>query len=146
MAVCVGCSKPLCDDCRVIYDGKNICEQCAEQLNYQLNKNSNNDIDEIIDEIAKKADSGKKQLEKLINDGNIEEEFKNFMNNADERISRLTNIFESRRGAKEDDNYGYLICDKCNGYYELKEGESLEDFESCECGGTLKFTKTLGSI
>ena len=144
MAVCVGCSKPLCDDCRVIYDGKNICEQCAEQLNYQLNKNSNNDIDEIIDEIAKKADSGKKQLEKLINDGNIEEEFKNFMNNADERISRLTNIFESRRGAKEDDNCGYLICEKCNGYYELQEGESLEDFESCECGGTLKFTKNLG--
>lgn len=33
---------------------------------------------------------------------------------------------------------GYLLCDKCRGCYELQEGESPEDFESCECGGTLK--------
>ncbi|MDD3753621.1 MAG: hypothetical protein PHQ17_03540 [Methanobacterium sp.] len=29
----------------------------------------------------------------------------------------------------------YLICENCEGYYHLKEGESLDDFESCECGG-----------
>ena len=44
VAVCVGCSKPLCDDCRVIFDGKNICEECEQQLEYMLNKNSNSDI------------------------------------------------------------------------------------------------------
>lgn len=31
----------------------------------------------------------------------------------------------------------YLVCESCSGYYELKEGESIHDFESCECGGRL---------
>jgi len=31
----------------------------------------------------------------------------------------------------------YLVCKKCNGYYELQEWESSEDFEECECGGRL---------
>lgn len=31
----------------------------------------------------------------------------------------------------------YLVCEKCNGYYELQKWESLEDFEECECGGHL---------
>jgi len=31
----------------------------------------------------------------------------------------------------------YLVCEKCNGYYELQEWESAEDFEECECGGRL---------
>jgi hypothetical protein len=35
---------------------------------------------------------------------------------------------------------GYLICDKCGSYYEIKEGESADDYNTnCECGGTLKF-------
>jgi heat shock protein HtpX len=35
---------------------------------------------------------------------------------------------------------GYLVCDKCNGYYELQVGESPEDFASkCECGGKLEY-------
>ena len=33
---------------------------------------------------------------------------------------------------------GYLICDKCGGYYELQPGEKPEDFSNeCECGGKL---------
>lgn len=35
----------------------------------------------------------------------------------------------------------YLFCKKCKGYYELNEGESLEDFERCECGGELIFSE-----
>ena len=31
----------------------------------------------------------------------------------------------------------YLICRKCNGYYELQKDESLEDFESCMCKGEI---------
>lgn len=33
----------------------------------------------------------------------------------------------------------YLICDKCNGYYELQPGESPEDFDYCQCGGALLY-------
>ena len=34
----------------------------------------------------------------------------------------------------------YLICDKCQGYYELQSGKSPNDFDlSCDCGGELQF-------
>ena len=35
----------------------------------------------------------------------------------------------------------YLICEKCGGYYELQEGESIEDFDSCQCGGELGYDR-----
>lgn len=31
----------------------------------------------------------------------------------------------------------YLVCENCGGYYPLMEGESPNDFDSCECGGIL---------
>lgn len=38
---------------------------------------------------------------------------------------------------------GYLICDKCGGYYELQPGEKPEDFsDECECGGKLIYSDT----
>lgn len=47
----------------------------------------------------------------------------------------------------------YMICDKCNTFYKLKEGESPEQFGTCECGNKLKYydylieyTKGLDSI
>jgi hypothetical protein len=39
---------------------------------------------------------------------------------------------------------GYLVCDKCEGYYELQQGEYAEDFtDRCDCGGKLRFVETL---
>ncbi|NYB52457.1 MAG: HEAT repeat domain-containing protein [Methanobacteriaceae archaeon] len=38
---------------------------------------------------------------------------------------------------------GYLICLRCGGYYKLREGESAEDFVSCECYGPLKYVDDL---
>ena len=35
----------------------------------------------------------------------------------------------------------YLFCEKCGGYYKLKEGQSPDDFEFCECGGDLKYVQ-----
>lgn len=37
----------------------------------------------------------------------------------------------------------YLICEECGGCYELQEGDSPEDFEACQCGGTLEYYETL---
>ena len=31
----------------------------------------------------------------------------------------------------------YLVCEICGGYYHLMEGESINDFDSCQCGGKL---------
>ncbi len=42
---------------------------------------------------------------------------------------------------------GYLICDKCGGYYELQPGEKPEDFSNeCECGGELIYSDSLDII
>jgi len=35
-------------------------------------------------------------------------------------------------------NKRFLVCEECGGYYELEKGESINDFESCQCGGKLK--------
>lgn len=39
---------------------------------------------------------------------------------------------------------GYLVCNKCGGYYELQKGESPKDFGECKCGGSLTHVKNLG--
>ena len=36
---------------------------------------------------------------------------------------------------------GYLECENCRGYYELQEGESPDDFNECECGGKLVYSR-----
>lgn len=37
----------------------------------------------------------------------------------------------------------YLICEECGGYYELEDGESPEDLDHCECGGKLRYVKSI---
>lgn len=38
----------------------------------------------------------------------------------------------------------YLVCDNCEGYYELQPGQKAEDFDlTCECGGKLKHKETI---
>ena len=37
----------------------------------------------------------------------------------------------------------YLFCEKCGGYYQLNEGESLDDFAHCSCGGRLIYTEQM---
>lgn len=45
------------------------------------------------------------------------------------------------------DKNGYLVCQKCAGYYKLKKGESPDDFsDTCECGGKLLFKTSLKKI
>ncbi|MCZ3366767.1 MULTISPECIES: TIGR04086 family membrane protein [Methanobacterium] len=39
----------------------------------------------------------------------------------------------------------YLICKKCGGYYKLKEGEKPDEFEACECGGTLRYVQNFNA-
>lgn len=41
---------------------------------------------------------------------------------------------------------GYLVCEKCGGYYKLWWGESPEDFDSCTCGGDLYYVAFLDEI
>ncbi len=145
VAVCVGCSRPLCEDCRVIFEGKNICLECEQKLHSIINEseNSNNDnIDVFITELTNRAKIGKEQIEKLIKDEGLDEGITKLLNNTNGRISEFLNSFQKNPTTTKE-KPGYLICEKCKGYYELEEDESLEDFESCECGGNLKFKQEL---
>jgi hypothetical protein len=38
---------------------------------------------------------------------------------------------------------GYLVCQECGGYYKLQEGESKDDFVSCECYGALVYVESI---
>ncbi len=40
----------------------------------------------------------------------------------------------------------YIICDDCGGYYKLEDGESLEDFDACQCGGNLHYAQSFREI
>lgn len=42
--------------------------------------------------------------------------------------------------------HGYLVCDECNGYYKLQEGENPDDFAECECGGKLEHYKNIKGL
>ncbi|HOI40495.1 MAG TPA: hypothetical protein PL168_07180 [Methanobacterium sp.] len=47
-------------------------------------------------------------------------------------------ISHQLRNKREGKDLKYLVCDSCQGYYELKSNESIEDFDLlCECGGSL---------
>ncbi|MGC9516676.1 MAG: hypothetical protein ACP5C3_03140 [Methanomicrobiales archaeon] len=37
----------------------------------------------------------------------------------------------------------YLICRSCNGYYQIHDDESLEDYDTCRCGGELIYVDEL---
>ncbi len=37
----------------------------------------------------------------------------------------------------------YLICDKCNLYYEIEEKNEMNDFHTCECGNELQYFNTI---
>ena len=47
---------------------------------------------------------------------------------------------------KETHTNEYLICDTCQGSYELQTGEKPEDFSmECECGGNLTYSKNIST-
>ena len=37
----------------------------------------------------------------------------------------------------------YLICDKCNLYYEIEDRTEMDDFHTCECGNELQYFNTI---
>ena len=52
----------------------------------------------------------------------------------------------SNKPHKIAESLGYVACDVCHGIYELQEGESFEDFESCQCGGNLTYINNINEL
>lgn len=44
---------------------------------------------------------------------------------------------------KRSNRHGYLVCDRCYGYYELEEGVSPHKYKTCACGGNLSYYRRL---
>lgn len=41
---------------------------------------------------------------------------------------------------------GYLVCNKCGSCHELREGESIDDFDlTCNCGGKFRYEESINS-
>ena len=62
----------------------------------------------------------------------------------------LTNVFIAvafirriRSSNKKEDRY--IVCESCESYYKLGEGEKIDDFEACRCGGRLKYAEGMVS-
>jgi len=64
----------------------------------------------------------------------------NFMSKKEPKRKKKSQEEKKSKKAKTEDPQ-YLVCEKCGGRYTLKKGESLEDFESCHCGGRLNYAK-----
>lgn len=53
--------------------------------------------------------------------------------------SRLDNGKKKKIDNRKTKNNGYMVCNKCNGHYELQSDELPEDFTECECGGKFEY-------
>lgn len=61
-----------------------------------------------------------------------------------DKINELKLIYGKNKNKKK--GGGYLICNTCLGYYKLKENESPEDFNRCECGSPLEYVENIDHI
>jgi len=60
------------------------------------------------------------------------------------KFKELKRIYGKNEDTKIDN--GYLICNSCLGYYKLKENESPEDFNGCECGSPLEYKENRDNL
>ena len=72
-----------------------------------------------------------------------EEKPKRKKNSRKEKKSKKSKESKEYKESKESkiEEPQYIVCENCGGYYALKKGESLDDFEACRCGGELKYAK-----
>ncbi len=114
---CIGCHKALCDDCRMLYQGQDICKQCLIDIR---KKDVPHNLDDFISSVGSEFSKVTDDLTSLI---------------------KAQKIFKGNKSSRSESREGYLICEDCLGYYKLEKDESPDDFESCNCGGKLKFSK-----
>jgi hypothetical protein len=141
VAECMGCHKGLCDECRKLYLGKSICNECLIDLK---KKDVPYNVDDEVSTVGNEFSKLHEDLNDFVKEKKIDKEMSKVKNGATGLLDGIQSKFkEFKLGSKD---YGYLVCEDCSGYYKLEEGENPEDFESCRCGGTLKFTKKLDKI
>ena len=155
----------ICPQCNSeVESDLKFCTKCGTEL-YPSN-DKNDGISNITNStwINKSKDSISKFSKGLVKDENVNKSKdsvskfgKGLMKDVNVLLNSTADTIDNSLKKKEDPsqtktkiknvkkpttNPGYLICDKCEGYYELQPGESPNDFaDECECGGILKHKK-----
>ncbi|MGC9517924.1 MAG: zinc ribbon domain-containing protein [Methanomicrobiales archaeon] len=133
----------LCPNCNAEINPSQIfCAECGSKIKEEktppkTKPQKNDPID--VDSMAQTGRDLLKGFDKFVNKtaSDIEKSFK------EEKDSSNTIRPVKKKGVKKE-SPGYLVCDSCEGYYQLKPGESPDDFlGECRCGGHLKYQKTL---
>lgn len=69
----------------------------------------------------------------------LKKEKRSFFNKAADTIDESLKKAVHDSQMEETIHQGYLVCNRCGGYYQLKPGESPDDFTNeCQCGGKLE--------
>jgi hypothetical protein len=74
-----------------------------------------------------------------INDQDVVRAFMTYFKLLKTDISLLVNRLMEENSHKT----GYLVCERCNGYYKLGPGESPDDFSLCQCHGKLSYYESI---
>lgn len=132
--------------------GLKFCTKCGTSLKVKIEPTNEN----INRELAKRRSQYKttdsdESLDTIVQTGkDVINELGGFLNKVSSSLDNKSSKSPSTRtntpriAKPQKENPGYLICDKCGGYYELQPGEAPENFsDQCECGGKLKFSPVL---
>lgn len=135
VAVCLGCNKPLCNDCRLVFEGKNVCMDCLNALN-QMQKRP---ADKLISDMESEFSDFHHKLQEIIKEQKLDEEFNKFKNEANKSIDNLFVKFKDFKS--KNNNSGYLICEKCRGFINFNKMSQLMILWSVSVVGNLNFLK-----
>jgi len=143
-----------------VTNGEMFCTNCGTSLVQQKKASSSY----INQELRKRRESGGRTnppadetLNSVMESGKeLMKGFGGFLDKAaseiDKNLSKTNtsvsnkNINEKLKKRRENEftSPGYLVCDTCDGFYQLQPGEAPDDFtDDCECGGKLKHQKTI---
>lgn len=148
----------ICGKCfSEIPAGMEYCPVCGSKIDTETKethvksaKSSN-----ISEELKRKRKANRKHVPKEGTHGAAGKSNKGLMKGLGGFIDKAASKIDENIQSRSDDDFdekiyaelqkkkvrgkpGFLVCDKCGGYYELQPGESPEDFlDRCECGGRL---------
>ena len=91
MAVCLGCHKGLCEDCRQFYNGKSVCEDCLNTIN-ESNESSNG-ADDLVTSLGYEIDQVQDKLKNIIKEKNIDTEMDKLKTEANELVDDIHSRF-----------------------------------------------------
>jgi len=132
---CPECSAP-------IQPGTSFCTECG--TNIYENKPSESKTSRIqvgskITEVPPKAQSSSDNdpLDNIIQD--VEKTGRGLMKELGGILDKSSNKTSEKTIKPALKDQKFLVCNQCGGYYQLKSGESAEDFSlECDCGGKLE--------